>query len=143
MAKQIELQWIDIPKIKDQRGNLSVLENGKLPFIIKRAYYLYDVPSGSYRGGHAHKNLQQIIIALSGSFEVVFKNGSSEKKILLNAPDKGLIIPTMTWREIQHFSSGAICLVVASEVFDESDYIRDWDKFLAASNASKGIDQKP
>ena len=124
------IQLIDIPKIKDRRGNLAVIEKDVIPFEIKRVYYLYDVPSGSYRGGHAHKNLTQVLIALSGSFNVILKDrDGNEKLVTLNRPDKGLVIPKMIWREIQGFSSGAICLVVASDEYDEDDYIRNFKKF--------------
>jgi len=126
----MEITWIDIPVIKDPRGNLAVLENSKLPFHVKRVYYLFDVPSGSERGGHAHKNLLQFVIPLSGSFELVLKNGHEEKTIMLHNPTKGVLIPTMTWREIRNFSAGAVCLVLASEEYDEEDYIRDWEEFL-------------
>ena len=122
---------IDIPKIVDPkgRGKLSVIENDIIPFSIKRVYYLYDVPSDSYRGGHAHKSLIQFMIPLSGSFEVLLDDGTKRKKIMLNKPDKGLLIPQGIWREMDNFSSGAVCMVLASDNFDESDYFRDYDKF--------------
>ena len=122
---------IDIPKIVDPkgRGKLSVIEKDVVPFSIKRVYYLYDVPSDSYRGGHAHKKLIQLMIPLSGSFEVLLDDGKKRKKIMLNKPDKGLLIPEGIWREMDNFSSGAICMVLASDNFDESDYFRDYDQF--------------
>ncbi|MBO5949784.1 MAG: WxcM-like domain-containing protein [Fibrobacteraceae bacterium] len=126
-----EPQIIDIPIVHDQRGNLSVVEGGDLvPFDIKRLYYLYDVPGGATRGGHAHKNLRQLIIAASGSFDVVLDNGKTRQKFSLNRSYKGLYIPTMIWREIENFSSGAVCMVLASEHYDESDYIYDYNDFL-------------
>lgn len=126
-----EPQIIDIPIVHDQRGNLSVVEGGDLvPFDIKRLYYLYDVPGGATRGGHAHKNLRQLIIAASGSFDVVLDNGKIRQKFSLNRSYKGLYIPTMIWREIENFSSGAVCMVLASEHYDESDYIYDYNEFL-------------
>ncbi len=123
------VQLIDIPKIEDRRGNLSFVEKDCIPFEIKRVYYLYDVPSGAYRGGHAHKEQQAFLIALSGSFDVVLKDGKSSQTIMLNKPDKGLLIPNGIWRELQNFSSGAVCLVLASDVFDEEDYIRNFKTF--------------
>lgn len=124
------IQIIDIPKIHDVRGNLSVVEGNTIPFEIKRVYYLYDVPSDAERGGHAHKNLQQFLAALSGSFDVVLDDGNTKKIITLNKPNIGLLIPTGIWRELQNFSSGSVCLVLASAIFDENDYIRDYDNFL-------------
>jgi dTDP-4-dehydrorhamnose 3,5-epimerase-like enzyme len=121
---------INIPKIENPEGNIAVIENEVIPFDVKRVYYLYDIPSSAVRGGHAHKSLQQILIAISGSFDVVLKDGKSVKTVLLNKPDKGLLINNNTWRELQNFSSGAVCLVIASDVFDEADYIRDYDEFL-------------
>lgn len=120
---------INIPKIEDRRGNLSVIEKDCIPFAIKRVYYLYDVPSGAYRGGHAHKEQLEFLIALSGSFEVVLKDGKNGQKVMLNKPDQGLLIPTGIWRELENFSSGAVCLVLASDEFDESDYIRNFKNF--------------
>ncbi|MFV0541270.1 MAG: sugar 3,4-ketoisomerase [Aestuariibaculum sp.] len=121
---------IQLPKIEDRRGNLSVIENQTVPFDIKRVYYLYDVPAGAERGGHAHKELQQFLVALSGSFDVFLHDGKQQSTITLNKPYEGLLIPKGVWREIKNFSSGSVCLALASEVFDESDYIRDFDDFL-------------
>ena len=118
-----------IPNVHDLRGKLAVIEKDIIPFKIKRVYYLYDVPSDAYRGGHAHREQESIMIALSGSFEVLIKDGVKEKKVMLNKPDKGLYIPTGIWREIDNFSSGAICLVLASTEFQEEDYIRDFEEF--------------
>ncbi|PWK18210.1 sugar 3,4-ketoisomerase [Xanthomarina spongicola] len=128
--KQIKI--LDIPKIEDKkgRGNLSVIEKDCIPFTVKRVYYLYDVPSNAYRGGHAHKNLYQFLIALSGSFDVVLDDGNQKKTITLNKPNKGLLIPKGIWRELENFSSGSVCLVLASEEFDEEDYIRKYKQFL-------------
>lgn len=126
----MNVELISIPKIEDYRGNIAVIENEVVPFEIKRVYYLFDVPSAASRGGHAHKNLFQVLIALSGSFDVILKDGSVEKTITLNKPDKGLLIKNMIWRELTNFSSGAVCLVVASNVYVEDDYIRDYDEFL-------------
>lgn len=122
---------IELPKISDEngRGNLSVIEKEILPFEIARVYYLYDVPSDAYRGGHAHKNLQQFLLPLSGSFEVILKDGKNSRTVTLNKPNKGLLIVPGIWRELENFSSGAVCLVLASEVYDEADYIRDFETF--------------
>lgn len=128
------VQIISIPKIEERRGNLSVIENDTIPFDIKRVYYLYDVPTGSERGGHAHKNLQQFLVALSGSFDVVLNDGKEEQIVTLNKPFEGLLINSGIWRELRNFSSGSICLVVASEVYIEEDYIRDFDEFINYSN---------
>jgi mannose-6-phosphate isomerase-like protein (cupin superfamily) len=124
------IEIISLPRIEDRRGNLSVIEGDILPFEMKRVYYLYDVPGGAERGGHAHKNLRQFLIALSGSFEVVLNDGSNEEIVTLNIPNKGLLIPTGIWRELRNFSSGSVCLVIASEVYAEEDYIREYDEFL-------------
>ena len=132
MKSQINhIQLIDIPKIQDPRGNLAVIEKEVIPFQIKRVYYLFDVPSNAYRGGHAHKNLYQVLIALSGSFDVILDDATERKTITLNKPDKGLLIPTGVWRELENFSSGSVCLVLASEEFEEADYIRDYDEFIS------------
>ena len=127
-----DVETISIPKIIDEkgRGKLSVIEKSIIPFEIKRVYYLYDVPSDSFRGGHAHKNLFQFMIALSGSFEVKIDDGSNNTKVMLNKPNQGLLIPSGIWREMDNFSAGSVCLVLASEFFDESDYFRDYNTFL-------------
>lgn len=123
---------IEIPRVHDERGVLAVIEKEVIPFEIKRVYYLYDVPSDSFRGGHAHKEQESIIIALSGSFEVIVDDGTSKKRIMLNKPNQGLYVPTQIWREIDNFSSGAVCLVLASTTFDESEYIRDYSEFVSS-----------
>jgi hypothetical protein len=128
--KTMTIDWIDIPKVKNPKGNIAILEGDTLPFEVKRVYYLYDVPSGVRRGGHAHKTLQQVLIAVSGSFDVVLKDGKTTQRITLNRPDKGLLITHNTWRELENFSSGAVCLVLASEPYDESEYIRSYKEFL-------------
>lgn len=123
---------IELPKIHDPRGNLTVAEQLKdVPFKIRRAYWVYDVPGGESRGGHAHKRLRQLVIALSGSFHVTLDNGHERETILLNHPWQGLIIETGTWRTLDDFSSGAVCLVLASEPFEVDDYIYDYDEFIA------------
>ena len=123
------IKKIAIPKIEDYRGNLSVIEKDIIPFAIKRVYYLYDVPAGAERAGHAHKKQKAFLIALSGSFEVVLKTKNKEEHVVLNKPFEGLLIENGIWREIINFSSGAVCLVIASDVFDEDDYIRDFEVF--------------
>lgn len=121
---------IQIPKISDYRGNLSFIEgNNHVPFDIARIYYLYDVSDGSKRGGHAHKKLQQLIIAMSGSFDVILNDGVNEKVVHLNRSYNGLLMPTMIWRHLDNFSSGSVCLVIASEKYEEDDYIRDFNKY--------------
>ncbi|MFV8359265.1 sugar 3,4-ketoisomerase [Flavobacterium sp. LS1P3] len=125
-----EIQLLKLPVVEDQRGNLAFIQEDVLPFEFKRVYYLFDVPSNAYRGGHSHIAQQETLIALSGSFEVVLQDGLDKKSFILNKPNIGLLIPTGIWRELQNFSSGAVCLVLASDVFDEEDYIRDFDEFL-------------
>ena len=126
----MNIEFIQIPKIENSLGNIAVIENEIIPFAIKRVYYLFDIPSSAVRGGHSHKNLQQVLIAISGSFDVVLHNGKEKQIVTLNKPDKGLLIKSNIWRELETFSSGAVCLVMASEVYDETDYIRDFDAFL-------------
>ena len=123
-----------IPKIVDPRGNLSVIENDVIPFKIKRVYYLYDVPSGAERGGHSHKEQQEFLVALSGSFDVILNDGNQQKTVTLNKPFEGLLITNGIWRELKNFSSGAGCLVIASNVFDEEDYIREFKEFLESKS---------
>lgn len=130
----MNIKIIEIPKIKEARGNLSIVEKDTIPFGINRVYYLYDVPSGSERGGHAHKKLKQFLIALSGSFDVVLNDGKESKTITLNMPNEGLLINPGIWRELNNFSSGSVCLVIASEVYDEEDYIRDFEEFVDYSS---------
>ncbi len=121
---------IYLPKILDRRGNLTFIEEKKhIPFEIKRVYYLYDVPGGESRGGHAHKNLEQFIIAASGSFDVILDDGSMKYKFSLNRSYYGLYIPSMVWRELENFSSGSVCITLASDLYDEEDYIRDYSAF--------------
>ena len=134
---QVDLESIsllEIPKISDPdgSGNLSVIEKDVLPFTIKRVYYLYDVPSDSSRGGHAHKELKQFIIALSGSFDVVLDNGSTRRSFTLNRPNKGLLIPSGVWRELENFSAGSVCLSLVSDYYNEDDYIRDYNEFRSS-----------
>ncbi|MDT0559240.1 FdtA/QdtA family cupin domain-containing protein [Ichthyenterobacterium sp. W332] len=129
------IKLLQIPKVHDVRGSLAVLEKQDLPFEIKRVYYLYDIPTDTYRGGHAHKIQESIIIALSGSFEVVLDDGKERQSILLNKPNEGLYIGTGIWREIQNISSGAVCFVLASSEYDENEYIRDYDAFLSSKQS--------
>jgi dTDP-4-dehydrorhamnose 3,5-epimerase-like enzyme len=126
----IGVQLLKVPVVEDTRGNLAFIQKDFLPFEFKRVYYLFDVPSSAYRGGHSHIVQQELLIALSGSFEVVVQDGLVKKSFVLNKPNVGLLIPTGIWRELQNFSSGAVCLVLASDVFEEADYIRDFDAFL-------------
>lgn len=128
-----QVKTLDLPVVSDVRGNLAVAEGVTLPFAIARAYWLYDVPAGSTRGGHAHRRLQQVLIALSGSFDVVLDDGRVRKTVSLNRPDRGLYLPRGIWRELENFSAGAVCLVLASEPYDESEYVRDYGEFLALS----------
>ena len=124
---------IDLPRVGDPRGNLTFIEGQRhVPFPIERVYYLYDVPGGATRGGHAHKQLEQLIIAASGSFDVILDDGVSKKKVTLNRSYQGLLITRMVWREIENFSGGGVCLVLASMKYTEDDYYRTYEDFLAA-----------
>jgi hypothetical protein len=130
---------IDLPKIADPRGNLTFMEGKRhVPFAIERVYYLYDVPGGAERGGHAHLGLHQLIIAMSGSFDVVLDDGLVTKRFHLNRSYYGLYVCPMIWRELDNFSSGSVCLVLASNRYDEADYIRDHDEFVARVRARAG-----
>jgi hypothetical protein len=124
---------IDLPKITDPRGNLTFIEGGRhLPFDIKRVFYLYDVPGGAERGGHALKKCHQFLIAMSGSFDVILDDGANKKRIHLNRSYHGLHIPPLIWREMDNFSSGAVCLALASEGYSEADYFRVYQDYLTA-----------
>ena len=128
-----QCRLIDLPRINDPRGNLTFIENDRhIPFEIKRVYYLYDVPGGSVRAGHAHKTLHQFLIAMSGSFDVTVDDGQQKMKFHLNRSYYGLYIPPMIWREIDNFSSGSVCLALASEFFNEADYYRQYPEFKRA-----------
>jgi dTDP-4-dehydrorhamnose 3,5-epimerase-like enzyme len=123
---------MDLPKITDIRGNLTVIEGGlNLPFDIARVYFIYDVPSGSMRAGHAHRRLRQLFIALSGSFRLSLEDGRHKESFMLKRPDSAVLVEPGVWREIDDFSGGAVCLVLASMRYDESDYIRGYDDFVA------------
>lgn len=122
---------LPLNKTHNRAGNITIVEGQKnIPFDVKRIYYLYDIPGGETRGGHAHKELRQLIISVSGSFSVILDDGNSKRTIILNRPYQGLLIVPGIWRELDNFSSGSVCLVLASEVYDEKDYLRDYDKFL-------------
>lgn len=131
---------IELPKTADPRGNLTFIEGGRhIPFDIKRVYYLYDVPGGAERGGHGHKALHQLIIAMSGSFDVVLDDGRKKRRFHLNRSYCGLYVCPMIWRELDNFSSGSVCMVLASNLYDEADYYRDYDQFLQAVPMREGV----
>lgn len=125
------IKKIDLPKFTDPRGNLSFIEgNVHIPFDIKRIYWIYDVPSGQKRGGHAYRKLHEFIVALSGSFDVVLDDGKNKNIYSLNRSHYGLYVPNLIWRSLENFSTNSLCMILASEYYDESDYIRDYDEFL-------------
>ncbi len=127
---------IELPVVQNPQGNLTFIEGDRhVPFPIERVYYLYDVPGGATRGGHAHRALEQLIIAITGSFDVIVDDGSARRKVTLNRSRIGLYMPAMIWRELINFSSGAVCVVLASAHYDESDYFRDYEEFRAATEA--------
>jgi dTDP-4-dehydrorhamnose 3,5-epimerase-like enzyme len=126
---------IELPKISDPRGNLTFVEaNRHIPFDIKRVYYLYDVPGGSERAGHSHKQLQQLFISMSGSFDILLDDGYEKKKYHMNRSYNGLYVCPMIWRDLENFSSGAVCMVLASDYYDESDYYREYQDFINVVN---------
>jgi dTDP-4-dehydrorhamnose 3,5-epimerase-like enzyme len=130
----LDCKIIQLPKIQDQRGNLTFIESDRhIPFDIKRVYYLYDVPGGSSRAAHGHKKLHQLMIAMSGSFDVTLDDGTEKKIFHLNRSYTGLYIPPMMWRDLDNFSSGAVCMVLASDYYDEQDYFREYADFLQAT----------
>jgi hypothetical protein len=134
----VNARIIELPKITDPRGNLSIIEECRqIPFDIKRVYWVYDVPGGESRGGHAHKHLKQFVVALSGSFTVTLDDGRERKTVLLNHPWQGLLIDVNTWRTLDDFSSGAVCMVLASEHYEEGDYIYDYNEFLKYVGCSR------
>ncbi len=140
-----QCRLIDLPKVTDPRGNLTFVEGGRhVDFDIQRVYYLYDVPGGSERGGHAHRGLRQLIVAMSGSFDVILDDGRDRKRFHLNRSYTGLYVCPMIWRELDNFSSGSVCMVLASNRYDEADYFRDYGEFMrtrwgaAAAPAAEG-----
>jgi hypothetical protein len=140
MYKLDHCHLIELPKISDPRGNLTFIEGSHhIPFDIKRVYYTYDVPGGSDRGAHAHRRLHQLIIAMSGSFDVVLDDGFDKKRFHLNRSYFGLYVCPMMWRELDNFSSGSVCLVLASELFDSDDYYRDYELFLTDAKVKRGL----
>ncbi len=130
-----DVRIIQLQKIPDARGNLSVVEQGKdVPFDIARVYWLYDVPGGEERGAHAHRTLCQLLVAVSGSFDVVLDDGKRKQTFTLNRPYQGLLLVPGIWRELKNFSSGSVCMVLASQVYEKGDYIRDYQEFLKFKN---------
>ena len=131
-----DVALLDFPKIEDDRGNLSFLENNaQIPFEIARLYFIYDVPGGAIRGGHAYRELNEVIVALSGSFDVVVDDGKNQKKISFNRSYYGLYVPKGLWRRLENFSTNALCLIVADKKYNEGDYIRDYENYKSYNNA--------
>ncbi|MCZ8513172.1 FdtA/QdtA family cupin domain-containing protein [Paenibacillus filicis] len=133
-----QVKLVELPKISDSRGSLTFIENKHIPFEVRRVYYLYDIGAGEKRGSHAHKNLQQLIIAASGSFDVVLDDGKNRQTFHLNRSHCGLYLPRLLWRDLENFSAGSFCLVLASEPYDENDYFRNYDEFIEHVNGKKG-----
>lgn len=133
-----DCKLLDLPVVRNPQGNLTFVEAQRhVPFQIERVYYMYDVPGGATRGGHAHRALEQLIVAMSGSFEAVVDDGSERKNITLNRSYVGLYLPPMIWRELVNFSSGSVCMVLASAYYDEADYYRDYKEFRDVATASE------
>lgn len=139
MAKNIssfmKFKFIELPKIEDHRGILSVIEKDIIPFTIKRIYFLYNIPHNVERGAHSHKQQQSVLFALNGSFEIILNDGIQSHTVFLDTPNKGLFIPNGYWRELKNFSSGSVCLVISSDEYDENDYIRNYQEFLSFKNS--------
>lgn len=138
MSSLGDCRLVELPQITDHRGNLTVVEGEQtIPFAIARTYWLYDVPGGAQRGGHAHRMLEQFIVSASGSFDVVVDDGTTRRNFHLNRSHVGLYVPRMLWRELENFSTGSVCLVLASMHFDDADYYRDYEEFVAAKRRSR------
>jgi hypothetical protein len=132
-----DCQLVELPVVRAPEGNLTFVEGSRhVPFEIARVYYLYDVPGGATRGGHAHRTLRQLLIAISGSFDVLLDDGVEQRSVTLNRAYNGLLLTPMIWRELANFTTGSVCMVLASDVYDESDYYRDYGEFLAAATVS-------
>jgi hypothetical protein len=133
-----DARLIDLPRVLDPRGNLTFIEAGRqIPFDLKRVFFLYDVPGGESRAGHANRELEELIVAASGSFDVVIDDGAERRSFSMNRSYLGLHVPGMLWRDITNFSSGSVCLVLASEFYDEDDYYRDYDEYKKAQEIRK------
>jgi len=135
MARIADIQLLDFPKVLDERGNLSFVQNSdQIPFDIERVYLIYDVPGGAIRGGHAYRQNQEVIIAISGSFDIVVNDGQSEVKYSLNRSYYGLYVPNGLWRQLENFSTNSLCLIIASHPYEENDYVRDFNEFKSIAN---------